>query len=310
MRNIVFLLFLYHVFVGYSQGQKMCITVDDLPAVTYSSTIGELDKEITSKLIKTFDRYHIPAIGFVVEGQLYKGGTLDSTKLEIVKMWLENGYDLGNHTYSHFDYNKVNDTTFFNDILKGQIITKSLMHHHNKVLKYFRHPYLHAGSDSIKSKSLNDFLSQHNYIVSPVTIDNDDYLFAKAYHTAYGNKDTLLMKEIGVEYVHYMEQKLHYFEKISEDVFHRKITQTLLIHASQINADYLDELAKMYIKNGYTFISQEEVFNDPAYTTQITFFSQCGLSWIFRWGLSNGMDQKIMENDISVPHKIIKLANK
>lgn len=309
MRNIVFFLFLYHFFVAHSQDKKICITVDDLPAVTYSSTIGELEREITSKLIKTFDRYSIPAIGFVVEGQLYKGGTLDSTKLEILEMWLENGYDLGNHTYSHYDYNKVNDTAFFNDILKGQILTKSLMQNHNKVLKFFRHPYLHAGIDSIKSKSLNDFLSKNNYIISPVTIDNDDYLFAKAYHTACRNKDTLLMKEIGVEYVCYMEQKLHYFEKISEDVFNRKISQTLLIHASQINADYLDELAKMYIKNGYTFISQEEAFNDPAYATQITFFSKRGLSWIFRWGLSNGMDQEIMENDISVPQKIIKLAN-
>ena len=310
MRNLIFVLFLCHFFVVHSQYKKICITVDDLPAVTYSSNIEGLDREITCKLIKTFDRYNIPAIGFVVEGQLYKGGTLDSAKLELLEMWLENGCDLGNHTYSHYDYNNVHDTVYFNDILKGQILTKSLMQNHNKVLKFFRHPYLHSGGDSIKSKSLNDFLAKNNYIAAPVTIDNDDYIFAKAYAIANRNNDTLLMKEIGVDYVHYMEQKLHYFEKISEVVFNRKITQTLLIHASQINADYLDELAKMYIKNGYTFISQEEVFNDPAYSTQITFFSQRGLSWIFLWGLSKGMDQEIMDNDISVPQKIIELANK
>jgi peptidoglycan/xylan/chitin deacetylase (PgdA/CDA1 family) len=310
MRNILFILLIGHFFVAHSQDKKICITVDDLPVVTYSSTIEGLPGEITSKLIKTFDKYNIPAIGFVVEGQLYKGGILDSAKLKLLEMWLENGCELGNHTYAHYDYHKVNDTAFFNDILKGQMLTKSLMQNHNKVLKFFRHPYLHTGIDSIKSKSLNDFLSQHNYIISPVTIDNDDYLFAKAYHAAYEHKDTLLMKEIGVGYVEYMEQKLHYFEKTSEDVFNRKITQTLLIHASQMNADYFDELAKMYIKNGYSFISQAEAINDPAYTTQITFFSRRGLSWIFRWGLSNGIGQEIMENDISVPQKIIKLANK
>ncbi len=310
MKNIVFLLFLCPTFVAISQDKKMCITVDDLPAVTYNSTREGLGKEITRKLINTFDRYGIPAIGFVVEGQLYKGGAIDSAKLEILEMWLENGYDLGNHTYSHYDYNEVNDTAYFNDILKGQILTKPLMKHHHKVLKFFRHPYLRAGIDAVKSKSLNNFLSENNYIVSPVTIDNDDYLFAKAYHTACVNNDTLQMKEIGAEYVHYMEQKLHYFEKVSEDVFKRKITQTLLIHASQINADYLDKLAEMYIRNGYTFVSQEEVFNDQAYSTPITSYSHRGLSWIFRWGLSNGMDREIMENDISVPQKIIELANK
>jgi len=110
MRNILFILFLCHFFVAHSQDKKICITVDDLPAVTYSSTIGGLHREITGKLIKTFDRYSIPAIGFVVEGQLYKGETIDSAKLELLEMWLENGCDLGNHTYSHYDYNKVNDT--------------------------------------------------------------------------------------------------------------------------------------------------------------------------------------------------------
>lgn len=309
MRNIIFLFFLYHLLGVYSQGQGICITVDDLPAVTYGSDTGELDKEITAKLIGTIDAYKIPAIGFVVEGQFYKEGTLDSTKLGLIELWLEHGYDLGNHTYSHFDYNKVDDTTFFSDILKGQILTESLMQKHNKVLKFFRNPYLHTGYDSIKSKSLNDFLSKNNYITLPVTIDNDDYIYAKAYHAAYINKDTLLMKEIGIDYVSYMEQKLHYFEKTSEDVFNRKITQTLLIHASLINADYLDELANMYIKNGYTFISPEEVFDDPAYNTPITFYSQRGLSWVFRWGLSVGMDQRIIENDILVPDKIMKLAN-
>jgi peptidoglycan/xylan/chitin deacetylase (PgdA/CDA1 family) len=310
MRNVVFILLLVHFFVVHGQDKKICITVDDLPAVTYSSNNGGLYRKITSKLINTFDKYNIPAIGFVVEGQLYKEGAVDSVKLELLEMWLENGCDLGNHTFSHYDYNNVSDTAYFNDILKGQILTKSLMQNHKKVLKFFRHPYLHSGADSIKSKSLNDFLSKNNYIISPVTIDNDDYLFAKAYHMAYENKDTSLMKAIGLEYVDYMEQKLHYFEKISEDVFNRKITQTLLIHASLINGDYFDELAKMYIKNGYTFISLEEAFNDPAYSTQITSFSKRGLSWLFRWGLSKGMDQKIMENDISVPQKIIEHANK
>jgi peptidoglycan/xylan/chitin deacetylase (PgdA/CDA1 family) len=310
MRNIVIFLFLYNFFGAYGQEKRICITVDDLPAVTYGSNKGKLDREITAKLMKTFNRYSIPAIGFVVEGELYKGGALDSAKLKLLEMWLENGCDLGNHTYSHIDYNNVSDTAYFNDILKGQIITKSLMQKHNKVLKFFRHPYLHSGIDSIKSKCLNDFLSKNNYIVSPVTIDNDDYLFAKAYHNAYRNNDTHLMKEIGGEYVHYMEQKLHYFEKISEEVFNRNITQSLLIHASLINADYFDELAEMFIKNGYTFVSQQEVFNDPAYASQITFFSKYGLSWIFRWGLSNGMNREIMANDISVPQKILDIGNK
>lgn len=290
--------------------KKICITVDDLPAVTYNSnnlTNTKLQSEITAKLTKTFEKYSIPAIGFVITGQLYEGGVVNSTNLKLIEKWLDYGCDLGNHTYSHFDYNSVSDTTYFNDITKGQIIIKSLMQKHKKDLKYFRHPYLHSGYDSIRSKSLNDYLSKNNYIVAPVTIDNDDYIFAKAYAIANNDKNTSLMKEIGVEYVNYMEQKLHYFEKKSTEVFKRNITQSLLIHASLLNADYFDELAEMYIKNGYTFVSQDQVFDDSAYTTQVASYNKKGYSWIFRWGLSKGMNQEIMDNDISVPQKIMKL---
>jgi peptidoglycan/xylan/chitin deacetylase (PgdA/CDA1 family) len=310
MKNIVFLLFLYPFFVAHSQDKKICITVDDLPAVTYNSTIGKLDREITSKLITTFDRYSIPAIGFVVEGQLYKGGTLDSTKLEILEMWLENGYDLGNHTYSHYDYNIVNDTAFFNDILKGQILTKSLMQNHNKVLKFFRPPYLHTGKDSTKSMKLQAFLNKSGYIVAPVTIDNDDYIFAKAYYNSILKNDSLMSSRIVKSYLKYMEEKLLFFERKSIEVFGKNIPHELLIHASQLNADYMEELAKIYVNHGYTFVSQEEILKQKEYSTGINNYSSRGLSWIFRWGLSLGKGEDIMSGDVDVPTDILEYLNK
>ncbi|NLU37349.1 MAG: polysaccharide deacetylase family protein [Bacteroidales bacterium] len=290
--------------------KKICITVDDLPAVTYGSTNKNIKSEITTKLTETFEKYKVPAIGFVVTGKLYDGESVDSTNLKLIEMWLDRGFDLGNHTYSHFDYNSVSDTAYFNDIIKSQTVLKSLLQKHNKVLKYFRHPYLHSGYDSIRSKSLNDFLSKNNYIAAPVTIDNDDYIFAEAYAIADKENNSSLKREIGVEYINYMEQKLHYFEEKSIEVFNRNITQSLLIHSSLLNADYFDELADMYRKNGYSFVSQDEVFNDPAYSTHVTTYNKQGFSWIFRWGLSKGMNQEIMDNDILVPQKISEILKK
>lgn len=308
MKSLVLLLFSFHCLTAFSQEKKICITVDDLPAVTYGSKIPGINVEIARKLIHTFNEFKIPACGYVVEGQLYHKGQLNADKVGVLEMWLENGYDLGNHTFSHFDYNKLDDSLFFEDIFKGERVTKPLMQKYGKALKFFRHPYLHTGMDSVTHKSLQDFLSQHNYISAPVTIDNDDYLFAKAYHNAFENNNNSLMEEIGEEYVKYMELKLLYFEQKGEEVFNRKITQTLLIHSNQLNADYLDELAKMYVKNGYTFISQEETLNDAAYKTPINTYSTRGLSWIFRWGLSMGKGKSIMNHDIETPQKIIELA--
>lgn len=288
------------------QEKTICITVDDLPTVNYG--LNNLDVEITSKLIKSFKKYNIPAIGYVNAGKLYSNNQLDSSRVKNLVKWLENGYDLGNHTFSHLDYNKVPDSVFFNDILKGEKIIKPLMQKFKKQLKYFRHPYLHAGYDSLSHKNLERFLKDNNYVSAPVTIDNDDYLFAKSYHNAFVAKDKVLMKEIGVEYIKYMEKKLLYFESKSIELFNHNIPQTLLIHASLLNADYLKELAKMIQKNGYTFISQEEVLKSTEYNTIINTYSKRGFSWIFRWGISEGLGNDFMEGDVTTPKKIIELA--
>lgn len=316
-RYIKFLLFIFSfislIFCAihsWGQNKQICVTVDDLPTVTYGQNDSQLDSKITNGLIQTFKKYRIPAIGYVVEQQLYTKGKVDSNKIELLRIWLKNGYELGNHTYSHFDFNNVPDSIFFNDVLKGEIITRRLVKEYGGSLKYFRHPYLHTGINETKSNALKKHLEKHQYRIAPVTIDNDDYLFAKAYHKAFVEKNDSIMQSIGKSYVEYMEKKLLYFELKSQEVFDRQITQTLLIHASLINADYMDELAIMYLKHGYTFVSQTSALSDPAYKEPVTVYSKKGISWIFRWGLSKGMSDQLMSGDIEAPHFIIDLVNK
>jgi peptidoglycan/xylan/chitin deacetylase (PgdA/CDA1 family) len=306
MRVLILILLSFCTISTQGQNKHVCITVDDLPTVAYGQ---DLDSEITHKLIQTFNKYKIPAIGYVVEQKLYHNGKADSAQIGLLRMWLKNGYDLGNHTYSHPDFNSTDDSVFFKDILKGEIITRTLMKEYGKTLEYFRHPYLHTGMNAARSDSLAKFLENHRYKIAPVTIDNDDYLFAKVYHFAVIRKNDSLIQSIGKSYVEYMEKKLLYFEQKSQEVFGRQITQTLLIHASLLNADYLDQLAIMFLKHGYTFVSQKDALADPAYKEPVSFYSKRGISWIFRWGLSKGMDDQLMAGDIETPDYIMKMSH-
>ena len=74
-----------------------------------------------------------------------------------------------------------------------------------------------------------------------------------------------------------------------------------------LNADYLDELAFMYQKHGYIFVSQKEVLKDKTYQTKESYFTSKGISWIFRWALSKGMNEKIMDDDIVTPDYIVNM---
>ncbi|WP_200977231.1 polysaccharide deacetylase family protein [Echinicola sp. 20G] len=297
----LFLLTLLTISWAQAQNKKMCITVDDLPTVTYGINEIEFKQNITQKLVDTFVKYNVPAIGYVNEVKLYNDGKLTDSDLGLLKYWLENGMDLGNHTYSHPNYHQVGFDAFTKDILKGQKVLVELLPEYGKELKFFRHPYLRSGANQAQKDSLSQFLKTHHYIEAPVTIDNADYLFAYAYSKAYKAKDQSLMRKIGTAYVQYMEEKLLYFEQSAQALFERNINQILLCHASLLNAEYMDELLDCYQKHGYQFVSQEEVLKDPAYQSKETRFGDWGISWLDRWALSQGKKADFFKNDPVTP---------
>ncbi len=176
-----------------AQPRTVCFTIDDLPLVSYGMNDPDFQRGLIDRLTSALVRNHIPAIGFVNEEKLYRNDTLDPFQVSLLEKWVSSGLDLGNHTWSHADYNTVSYHAFCEDILKGETVSREILNRHGKQLRYFRHPYLHIGNTRSRADSLNDFLQKHHYIAAPVTIDNEDYLFALAYKRAYVKGDTNLM---------------------------------------------------------------------------------------------------------------------
>lgn len=308
MRQSIFLIsiILLFPFNLKSQSKQVCLSVDDLTVVNYGIEDTSFTYGITRSLLKTFDKYQIPAIGFVNEMKVYTNDTLDLSKVKHLHLWASNGYDLGNHTYAHLSYHKTPFDEYTAGILKGELITRPLLKEYAKELKYFRHPYLQVGLTQSAYDSLNLFLAEHDYVVAPVSIDNSDWRFAKAYSDAYKKGDSAMMKKIGESYVDYMEQVLVYYEEQSIELFGRVIAQTLLTHANYLNAEYLDDVMKKYVAHGYQFISQEEALKDPAYQTEVTYFDNWGISWIDRWNLSQGKSRETFKKEPKIPEFLMQ----
>ncbi|MES2730911.1 MAG: polysaccharide deacetylase family protein [Bacteroidota bacterium] len=308
MRTVIsFILILSGTF-SFGQKKQVCFTFDDLPAFTLSFGSNEFQRDLLKKTLLTLNKHRIPAIGFVNEFKLFNTNKLDTSKIKLLTMWLDAGIDLGNHTFSHIDYVSASSKKYCDDIIRGEKITRPLMKSYGKSLTYFRHPYLHIGESQAKVDSLQAFLASQSYIEAPATMVNSDWLFAYAYDSAMVKRDTALMKYIGISYVAYMEQKLKYFERQSIKLFERNIKHVLLIHASILNADYLDELIEMYERHNYEFISLEQALTDKAYSTKITAFYKDGISWLYRWALSMGRNETFFTDDPKAPDYIKKLA--
>lgn len=286
----------------------VAVTFDDLPMNTKYLEDGKQWVEQTQKLLNTLKQYNIPAVGFVNETKLYINDALDSTRLKALQLWVDADLELGNHTFSHPDYHYTDEKVFFDDIVKGEKITSDLLSHKNKKLEYFRHPYLHTGMSLEKKKALEDFLKEHNYTIAPVTIDNGEWIYARAYENAFNKNDLELMKQIGSEYVAYMMNKTKYFENQSIKLFGREIKQILLVHANMINADYFDDLAEELLKHNYQFISLKEALTDTAYQSEDTFIGRGGISWLHRWSYTKKVDKSFFAGEPEVPQNILDVA--
>ena len=286
MRYFLLLLFLISTSVTFSQN-RIAITFDDLPCSNCNSS--EIVNEVIDKLILSLNKYHVNAIGFVNEKKLLKDGRWDEGKTNLLRHWLENGLDLGNHTFSHILINNATVEEYEKDLLKGEIITRPLMKEYSRELKYYRHTQLRTGPTKEYKIRLDSILSKYNYTVAPVTMDNDEYIYAFCYMAAKEKKDSINMRRIANDYLDYMERIFSHYEKLSIDFLGYNVNQILLLHANELNADYLDSILSTLTDKGYKFISLDDALTDKAFQLPEE-ISTKGISWIDRWKLAKGLD--------------------
>ena len=301
-------LILSNLTVAAQQAQQrlIAVTIDDLPVVSTRRDL-KTRREITKKLLAHVTKAKVPAVGFVNENKLYAGDKRNEAEIDLLRQWLAADLELGNHTFSHRSLNAIELADYQADILRGETITKELLKAKNKEMRFFRHPYLQTGLSLDVKADLNRFLAEHRYAIAPVTIDNADWIFARAYDNAFDKKDTKLMKQIGAAYVPYFESKMDYWERQSVKLFGREIKQILLLHANFINSDYFDDRARMLKRRDYKFITLEDALNDEAYKLPDTFTRRAGISWLHRWALEKGRES-VLPDEPKTPDFVLKAA--
>lgn len=310
MRSRLLLLLIFVSVIAFGQKKHVCISIDDLPVVDYGPYDTVVQQRIMDNLIVSLKKNKVPAIGFVNENKLYNYVNKPmSFQIHLLDKWLGNGLMLGNHTFSHPDYNSESFKAFSHDILKGEIISKELLKKYGQKKKYFRHPYLHVGTTKARADSLANFLTQHGYTTAPITIDSEDYAFAYAYYKAKQKKDAALMKKIVSDYLVYIDQDIKHFEKESIGLFGRTMNQVILLHASMLNSEYMNDIIAIFRKNGYDFQPIDKVLKDPAYKIPVTVYGTFGSSWLDRWALSLNKRGDFLMGAPEPPEYVKKMLN-
>jgi peptidoglycan/xylan/chitin deacetylase (PgdA/CDA1 family) len=289
--------------------REVAITFDDLPIAGVLPRDIAASRELTRKLLAAVTAHHVPVTAFVNEDKLNAAdGAVDSARVALLRRWLDAGAELGNHGYSHRDLHLVPLNEFEQDVLKGERVLRPLLAERHAAPRFFRHPFLHTGRDLEKRARFERFLGEHGYRVAPITIDNDEYIFAGAYDRSAARGDREAAAKVAAAYVPYMEAKVEFFERNSRELFDREMRQILLVHANMLNADRFDELASMFERRGYRFITLERALEDPAFASSDTFVGSSGITWIHRWALSRKMPKSFYAGEPEVPGFVAEMA--
>lgn len=273
--------------------RSVAVTFDDLPATpagVVADDVASLE-ELTRKLLRAVRTFNVPAVGFVNEGRLFVDGAGpgdSDARIGLLRMWLDAGVELGNHTYSHGDLNRMPLDEFQADVLRGETVIRRLLKERGRTPRYFRHPFLHVGADLKVRRAFERFLSEHGYTVAPVTIDNDEYVYAAAYAKALRGGDAEAAARIADDYLRYMDEVFTFYEDVSRRVTGRETAQILLLHANTLNADRFQALAEALERRGYEFVSVARALEDPIYRTRDEFVGAPGNSWYNHWEITAG----------------------
>ncbi len=267
--------------------RQVAITIDDLPAGAANSMSAATINEMTSKLLSTLRDQKVPVVGFVNEKKLYKFGEVDD-RIKALRMWLDYGFELGNHTYTHLSLNQAGLQAWEDDVVQGESVTRLLLAEHKMTLRYFRHPFLDTGRDLQTRRQAEAFLVARGYRIAPVTLDAWDWMYAGVYEDAKQRGDTTLQQELVSSYLSYSDAVFAYSELLAKQTIGYEPKQILLLHANQLEADHIGELIDLMRRRGYRFITLADALSDQAYSLPDTFVGEEGSGWIDHWAITLG----------------------
>jgi peptidoglycan/xylan/chitin deacetylase (PgdA/CDA1 family) len=201
---------------AFAQGRSVAITVDHLPCAGGTLT-ASMAERVNGKLLAAFRTHHVPATGFVIQQRVESIGSPSGTG--ILDKWISQGFDLGNHTYSHPDINDLPLEQVEQEIVRGESILGPLLKVRGKEIEFFRFPMNHTGDTKAKHDAIAAFLAQRGYRLATCTIDNSDYLFNDAYARMLAKKDDRAARKLRPDYLAYTSAEIDYYAALNKQVF-------------------------------------------------------------------------------------------
>jgi peptidoglycan/xylan/chitin deacetylase (PgdA/CDA1 family) len=247
---------------GVCVGQKLAITMDDLPSngpLPPGVTRVETAKDVLAMLKK---RHVPPVYGFINAKKLE--GNADGA--EALKVWAA-AEPVGNHTYSHMDLEQNPAEAFEREIEENEPALELLARKGTtgNEWHWFRYPYLHEGDTVEKRRAVRAYLKAHGYRIAQVTLDWEDYLWNAAYARCVAKGDTTSIPWLRSSYLNTASEFLDLGRAQAKLIYGHEINYVLLMHLGAFSSTILPDALDLLKKKGFKLVTLEEAESDAAY---------------------------------------------
>jgi peptidoglycan/xylan/chitin deacetylase (PgdA/CDA1 family) len=261
---------------GPCPAENLAITFDDLPLN------GTLAPDMTRSgvvqgVIAILKKRHVPPVYGFVNAKRFENEPDGAAALEA---WVAGGQHVGNHSYSHFDLNKVTSEVFLTDVHQNEPVLELLS---RDGWRWFRYPFLREGDTLEKRRGVRKDLEERGYRIAQVSIDWEDYLWNSPYARCTAKRESDALARLRSGYLTLASAYIDADRQMAQMIFGRPMSHVVLLHLGAFSSAILPDLLDLFEKKGFTLVTLEEAQKDPAYQSDPDAASENGGTLLEQW---------------------------
>ena len=239
---------------------QVAFTFDDLPAHGPLPP-GMARPAVVQSILTTLKQENMPPTygfvnGFRVASYPYQ--------IHILQAWRAAGDPVGNHTWSHPEFDKLSVAAYEANILRNEALLRKISA--DSDWHWFRFPYLEEGNTIEKREQLRAWLSQHGYHIAEVSMDFQDYNWNDPYARCVAKHDDVGIKSLHDSYLAAADESIRVYRQVAQTLYGRDVPYVLLLHVGAFDARMLPELIALFRSRGFSFVTLPQAIADPVYS--------------------------------------------
>ena len=236
--------------------KRIAITFDDTPR--HPGAYFSEDQRARILVFKLMEAGVEQAVFFVNPGKIAEREGAEAR----IDSYVAAGHVLANHTANHPRLSQTETSEFIADLdkaanwLEGRAGTRP----------WFRFPYLDEGrGDKVKRDALRQALAERELLNASPTIDASDWWIDGALNKAKREGASISGSAARDLFVRVHVEAAEFYHRLALESFDRSITHNILLHETDLSALFIGDLIAGLQDAGWTIVTADQAFADPAY---------------------------------------------